>query len=58
MDFIIAWFWYLIAFALGSLLTFFVAARLVPATSEHEAFADLDEAGYGDEFDVDGGQRR
>lgn len=56
MAFLISWFWYLLAFALGSLITFFVAARMVPATSEHEAFADLDEAGYGDEYDVDGGR--
>ena len=45
--------WYLLAFALGSLLTFFVLARMIPATSEREAFADLDHAGYGPEYDVD-----
>lgn len=44
MDFVIAFFWYFLAFFAGSLLAAFVASRVVPARSEEEAFADTPEA--------------
>lgn len=39
-QFLIQWFWYLIAFALGALVAWLAARRIKP-TSEEEAFADL-----------------
>ncbi len=42
-EFLIQWFWYLIAFALGALLAWLAARRIKP-TSEDEAFADLPHA--------------
>lgn len=53
MTFLSHWLLYLVAFGLGALVMFFVVARLIPAASEHEAFADLDDAGYDERYDVD-----
>lgn len=41
MDFIAQWLWYLLAFALGSLVAWVIAVTWIKPTSEQEAFADL-----------------
>lgn len=41
MDFIIQWLWYLLAFVLGSLVSWGVAVVAVKRTSKDEALADL-----------------
>lgn len=41
MEFIAAFVWYLVAFALGALVALVLARRFVPARSEQEAFADV-----------------
>ncbi len=41
MDFVIQWFWYLLAFVVGSLVAWLIAVITVRRTSEDEAFADL-----------------
>jgi uncharacterized membrane protein ArfB len=41
MDFVIQWLWYLLAFAVGSLVAWLVAVLTVKPTSESEALADL-----------------
>lgn len=42
-EFLVQWFWYLIAFAVGALVAWLAARRIKP-TSEDEAFADLPDA--------------
>lgn len=42
-EFLIQWFWYLIAFAVGALVAW-LAARSIEAENEDEAFADLPRA--------------
>jgi uncharacterized membrane protein ArfB len=41
MDFVIQWFWYLMAFLVGSVVAWLVTVATVKATSEEAAFADL-----------------
>jgi uncharacterized membrane protein ArfB len=41
MDFVIQWFWYLLAFVVGSVVAWLVTVITVRRTSEEEAFADL-----------------
>jgi uncharacterized membrane protein ArfB len=41
MDFIIQWFWYLLAFAVGSLVAWLITVVTIKRTSEEEALADL-----------------
>ena len=41
MDFVIQWLWYLVAFAVGSLVAWLIAVLTVKRTSEEEALADL-----------------
>ena len=41
MDFVIQWLWYLVAFAVGSLVAWLIAVATVKRTSESEALADL-----------------
>ena len=41
MDFVIQWLWYLVAFAVGSLVAWLIAVATVKRTSEEEALADL-----------------
>jgi len=41
MGFVIQWFWYSLAFVLGSLVAWLVTVITVRRTSEEEAFADL-----------------
>ena len=41
MDFVIQWLWYLVAFAVGSLVAWLIAVVTVKRTSEEEALADL-----------------
>ena len=41
MDFLVQWFWYLVAFAVGALCAWFVASRSIEARYEDEAFADV-----------------
>jgi uncharacterized membrane protein ArfB len=41
MGFVIQWLWYLLAFAVGSLVAWLVAVLTVKPTSESEALADL-----------------
>jgi uncharacterized membrane protein ArfB len=41
MGFVIQWFWYLLAFVLGSVVAWLIAVISIRRTSEAEAFADL-----------------
>ena len=41
MDFIIQWVWYLLAFLVGSLVAWLLAAVSIKRTTEQEALADL-----------------
>lgn len=41
VDFLIQWFWYLVAFLVGSGLAALITVATVKRTSEEEAFADL-----------------
>jgi uncharacterized membrane protein ArfB len=41
MDFVIQWLWYLVAFAVGSLVAWLIAVATVKRTSEEEALVDL-----------------
>ena len=41
MDFVIQWFWYLLAFVVGSVVAWLVTVITVRRTSEEEAFSDL-----------------
>ena len=41
MAFIIGWLWYLVAFAVGSLVAWLIAAGTIKRRSEEEALADL-----------------
>lgn len=43
-EFLIQWFWYLIAFAVGALVAWLAARNFVDASSEEEAFADVPQA--------------
>lgn len=43
-TFLMHWFWYLVAFGLGSLVALVAARRVLPATNADEAFADLPES--------------
>jgi uncharacterized membrane protein ArfB len=41
VDFFIQWVWYVLAFLVGSLVAWAIAAATIKRTSEEEAFADL-----------------
>jgi hypothetical protein len=41
MDFLQAWFWYLVAFLAGVLVAWLIAVMVVKSKSEDEAFDDL-----------------
>jgi uncharacterized membrane protein ArfB len=41
MDFFIQWVWYLLAFLVGSLVAWLLAAVSLKRTSEEEALADM-----------------
>jgi uncharacterized membrane protein ArfB len=41
MDFIIQWVWYLLAFLVGSLVAWLLAAGSIKRTTEQEALADM-----------------
>lgn len=41
MDFVIQWFWYLVAFVVGSLVAWLITVLTIKRTSEGEALADL-----------------
>jgi uncharacterized membrane protein ArfB len=41
MDFFVQWVWYLLAFLVGSLVAWLVAAVSLKRTSEEEALADM-----------------
>jgi uncharacterized membrane protein ArfB len=41
MGFIIQWFWYFLAFVVGSVVAWLVTVISIRRTSEEEAFADL-----------------
>lgn len=43
MEFVTAFVWYLVAFALGALVAWFVARSQIAATNPDEAFADVPE---------------
>lgn len=43
MEFVTAWLWYLLAFALGALVAYLVARMSVGPTNDNEAFADVPE---------------
>lgn len=43
MEFVTAWLWYLLAFALGALVAYLVARMSVGPINENEAFADVPE---------------
>ncbi|GAA1767135.1 hypothetical protein [Nostocoides vanveenii] len=43
MEFVTAWLWYLLAFALGALVAWLVARATIEATNGNEAFADVPE---------------
>ena len=40
MDFVIQWVWYLLAFLLGSLVAWLIAAATIRRTSADDAFTD------------------
>ncbi|CCI54414.1 MAG: hypothetical protein LKG20_02265 [Tetrasphaera jenkinsii] len=42
-DFLIAWLWYIVAFALGAVVAWLIARSMIEATNENEAFADVPE---------------
>ena len=44
MDFVIQWFWYLLAFVVGSLAAWLITVATIKPTSESEALADLPDA--------------
>ena len=44
MDFVIQWFWYLLAFVVGSLVAWLVSVLAIKATSEEEALRDLSDS--------------
>lgn len=44
MDFVMQWFWYLLAFVVGSVATWLVSVLTIKHTSEAEALADLPDA--------------
>ncbi|KWX24591.1 MULTISPECIES: hypothetical protein [Mycolicibacterium] len=44
MDFIIQWFWYLLAFVLGALVAWLLTIVTIKNTSEDEALAALPES--------------
>jgi uncharacterized membrane protein ArfB len=41
MDFIIQWFWYLLAFVVGSVVAWLITVVSIRRTSEEEALGDL-----------------
>jgi uncharacterized membrane protein ArfB len=41
MDFVIQWFWYLIAFAAGSVVAWVITMISIRRTSREEALADM-----------------
>lgn len=41
MDFVIEWLWYLLAFVVGSALTWGITVLTVKRTSDDEALADM-----------------
>ena len=41
MGFVVQWLWYLLAFAVGSLVAWLITVATVKRTSEEEAIADL-----------------
>ena len=41
MDFVIQWFWYLVAFALGSAVAMVIAGVSIRRTTEEQALDDL-----------------
>jgi uncharacterized membrane protein ArfB len=41
MDFVIQWFWYLIAFVVGSLVAWLITVVSIRRTSAEQALADL-----------------
>ena len=41
MDFIIQWLWYLVAFAVGSLVAWLITVLTIKTTSDEEALAEL-----------------
>jgi uncharacterized membrane protein ArfB len=48
MDFVIQWLWYLVAFAVGSLVAWLITVLTIKPTTEDEALAGLsgaDESG-------------
>ncbi|MHC9295060.1 hypothetical protein ACRCUN_21565 [Mycobacterium sp. LTG2003] len=44
MDFIIQWFWYLLAFVLGALVAWLLSVVTIKNTSEDAALAELPES--------------
>jgi uncharacterized membrane protein ArfB len=44
MDFVIQWFWYLLAFVVGSFVAWLITVATIKRTSEEEALADLSDA--------------
>ncbi|BBX31814.1 hypothetical protein MMAG44476_18597 [Mycolicibacterium mageritense DSM 44476 = CIP 104973] len=44
MDFIMQWFWYLLAFVVGSAVAWGASVLTIKHTSEEEALADLPDA--------------
>ncbi|MFN8099921.1 MAG: hypothetical protein U0Q21_16705 [Dermatophilaceae bacterium] len=42
-GFIIAWLWYIVAFALGGVAAWLAARAAISATNDNEAFADVPE---------------
>jgi uncharacterized membrane protein ArfB len=44
MDFVIQWFWYLLAFAAGSLVAMLISAVSIKHSSEQDALAALRES--------------
>lgn len=45
MDFVIEWFWYLLAFVVGSAAAWGITVALIPHTSEEQAVAGLPGSG-------------
>jgi uncharacterized membrane protein ArfB len=41
MDFVMQWLWYLVAFAVGSLVAWLISVTTIKSTSEEEAVAEL-----------------
>ncbi|WP_168581193.1 channel accessory protein ArfB [Gephyromycinifex aptenodytis] len=58
LEFVLAWFWYLMAFAIGMFVAWLLAVRFVPARSPEEALAEAEAQADRDDYDDEHGGAR